>query len=222
MSINHALLPSISQATLPEKYEAAKLALTECNRIDECKDWSDKAMALASYARQSEDKEMENTAIRIRARAMRRAGVLLQEVEDGKGKHWKSKRGGEAPSTRKAAGHEAGMSDDQIKDAVRVANVDDDSFEEQIESDEPPTITALAEQGKGKANGVPPHVQRGISIKAFQAGMYFQGALTTFAKRIQEFDPQDVADGSTEKERLDIRRNIQTITEYLDQLIPKL
>ena len=70
------MLPTItpSQARLPRTYEAAREALATCQDIDECKEWADKAAALASYARQSEDVELERMAARIRARAMRRAG----------------------------------------------------------------------------------------------------------------------------------------------------
>ena len=54
-------LPStqvISDAPLPERYEAAKRAVAECHRVDECKEWSDRAVALASYARQVRDHEL--------------------------------------------------------------------------------------------------------------------------------------------------------------------
>jgi len=44
-----ALIP-VSTAQLPRTYEAAKRALSECSEVDECKDWADKAAALASYA----------------------------------------------------------------------------------------------------------------------------------------------------------------------------
>jgi len=217
--MDHSLLPSKTRATLPVKYEAAKLALAECNRMDECKDWADKAMALASYAKQADDKEMEKTAMRIRARAVRRCGELLKEIE---AKHTGRIRGSEAPNfnTRKAAAEQAGLSPDQAKDAIRLANINGESFEQQVESDMPPTITNLAEQGM--ANGIPRYVQLGMTKKAFQAGMYFGSDLADLAKRTKEFDPQDVVDGSTPKERKELRRNIETIDAYLDKIIAKL
>ncbi len=44
-------LPSVANARLPQIYEAAKKAISECFRIDECKDWANKAEALASFRR---------------------------------------------------------------------------------------------------------------------------------------------------------------------------
>jgi hypothetical protein len=41
----------------------------------------DKAAALASYAKQAGDDEMMKTAVRIRDRAIRRAGELLKQIE---------------------------------------------------------------------------------------------------------------------------------------------
>jgi hypothetical protein len=219
--MNHSQLPSVASAQLPAKYEAAKMALTECNQIDECKDWSDKAQALASYAKQSKDDEMEKTAMRIRARAVRRCGELLKEIEKAKGGDRRDQRGGKSPLvSRKAEAEKAGLSPDQAKNAIRVANVDEDDFEEQIESDYPPTITNLAAQGKQK--GKPIYQQRGMTKEVFQAGMYFRGHLETYAKHTREFLPQDVVDGSTPEEREQIRQHINTIEQYNDQLIAKL
>ena len=46
--------------------------------------------------------------------------------------------------TRGQAAEEAGLSERQAKQSIRVANVPEDDFEEQLESDKPPTITNLA------------------------------------------------------------------------------
>jgi len=80
-------LPSIapSRANLPRTYEAARAALAECQNIDECRDWADKAAALASYAKQAEDETLLRMAARIKARATRRAGELLKQVTPAKG-----------------------------------------------------------------------------------------------------------------------------------------
>jgi len=75
-------LPRLTAAKLPLAYESAKEALATCERIDECKDWADKMAALASYAKQADDKSLEVAATRIRARAIRRCGELLAEAKE--------------------------------------------------------------------------------------------------------------------------------------------
>lgn len=45
----------------------------------------DKAAALASYAKQADDDELEKHALRVRARAIRRCGELLQQIDKGRG-----------------------------------------------------------------------------------------------------------------------------------------
>src|SRR6516165_5724503 len=79
-----ALAPATT-ARLPSTYESAKTALAECHRIDECKDWADRAEALASYARQAKDDELRRMADRIQARAIHRAGELLKEIPPAPG-----------------------------------------------------------------------------------------------------------------------------------------
>lgn len=138
-------LPSIATAPLPQTYGQAKQALAECDQVDECKDWADKAQALASYARQADDDSLLKLATRIQARAVRRAGELLQEF-DGRGEHRRS--GGAPTSSQRQAAAEAGMSKDQQVTAVRVANVPEKAFDAAVEGDDPPTVTALAEMGK--------------------------------------------------------------------------
>ena len=53
---------NIGTASLPETYNRAIIALKECNSIDECKEWSDKMAALASYWKQVDDNRLEKLA----------------------------------------------------------------------------------------------------------------------------------------------------------------
>lgn len=98
---------------------------------------------------------MEKTAQRIRARAVRRCGELLKEIEKGQGKRTdKPNTGTDTKLTRTEAATQAGLSKRQKDTALQVANVPEENFEEQLESETPPTITSLAEQGTAKGGGV--------------------------------------------------------------------
>jgi len=123
--VNHSTLPDVTHARLPETYENAQKALAECQKIDECQAWADKAEALASYAKQADDDSLRKMADRIQARAIRRAGELLKQIEPGKGGQpyqSGSTRSGDHPS-RKQAATDAGLSDHQRKQALHVANI---------------------------------------------------------------------------------------------------
>ncbi len=63
------------------RYEHARTALAECARIDEASEIRDKAAALAAYARQRDDRDLEVWVREIHLRACVRIGELSRELE---------------------------------------------------------------------------------------------------------------------------------------------
>lgn len=79
-------------------------------------------------------------------------GELLKQIEPSKGgRPAETSAGAHTSFTRTGAAERAGISKHQQVQAVRVANVLAADFERQVESPKPPTVTALAEQGKSAA-----------------------------------------------------------------------
>ena len=212
--MNALALPTIKDARLPTTYVRAVTALEKCEHLDECKDWADKAAALASYGRQSKDEALLKTAIRIRARAVRRSGELIEAVESGRGAHLR--RGGESPSlNRKTAAAAAGFSDDQRKQALRVAALSKEEFESQVESDKPPTASKLAKLG----TVTPPHVikqmKRDAKRPGFSEALYFIAALKRMADECEEHEPKFVAGGVVPHETKRAKAHATQVSKWL-------
>lgn len=215
-------LPDVSTARLPATYEAAKHALSECSRIDECQEWANKAEAMASYARQAKDETLRKMADRIQARAIRRCGELLKQIPDARGDHWESKRDGAVPSTsRTQVADAAGLSERQRKTALRIANVSADEFDAAVESDNPPTVTQLAEQGK-QSRPQPLVDLGGIDPKDYARATEAQGTLRRFAEFCQKNEPRRIAQACKPHEAADLRRFVSTIDGWLDQFVTNL
>ncbi len=210
-------LSSNTDVRLPGAYVNAKRALTECSRLDECQDWADQAAALASYAKQANDDTLHKMAVRIQARAIRRCGELLKQHEPKSGARTDL---GPVP-TRGLAAKEAGLSERQAKTAVRVTSVPGEDFESAVESDTPPTVTALAEQGK-KPRTVELIDLGGRDPEEFALSTDGQGRVRQLAEFCGRVDAGVVARGAMPNEWQVIRRDIETIDSWLRQLIAEL
>lgn len=210
-------MSSVKDAQLPATYEHARTALAACDRLDECKDWADKAAALASYAKQADDQSLHQLATRISARAIRRAGDLLQEFQSPGGRPPKT-RGDSPPSfTQREAAEAAGMSKDQEKQAVRVARVPAETFETLVESDAPPTISTLAELGTATK-------QAKVAPPGFADATLAIDAVRQFAVFCAEHPAETIARGTYPYERARIKSDVAaigawfvTFTNHLDQ-----
>lgn len=92
---------------------------------------------------------MRKFADRIQARAIKRCGELLKAIPRPAQGGRPSKNGGFGPPVSRAqAARDAGLSRDQKRDALRVAKIPDAEFEAAVESNHPPTVSALALQGR--------------------------------------------------------------------------
>lgn len=212
-------LPSIDDARLPAVYERATLALSECTRIDECQEWANKAEALASYARQSKDETLQKMAERIRARAIRRCGELLRQIEPAQGANQNIQDGADPKVlTRTEAATQAGLSERQKKTALRVATVPQADFDTAVESENPPTVTKLAELGKTE-KPKPLYDLEGINPLIFPLATRFIGSLGRLAEFCEQHDPIVLSTGFKQHEKPGVLKNIATIELWLDRFV---
>ena len=194
---------NIDQANLPQTYEAARQALAQCEQIDECKDWADKAAALASYAKQADDPSLMEMALRIQTRATRRVGQLLEQIPVSKTgpKELKAaadpkpigvnvgmgrKADGDLPQSRSEAAKDAGLSKRQAKTALRVARVPEADFDRQVDGPNPPTVSKLAEQGTQKRQ---PINLGGRTPKQFNRALHFNEDLELVVETMRKLPP---------------------------------
>lgn len=117
------------------RYEQARTALAECQRVDEVKDIRDKAEAMAAYARQAKDTELIQWATEIKVRAERQAGAMLAGAEKATGAEYGSRHftdvGGriERPSTPTPRLSDMGITKDQSSRWQSLAGMSDEHFE---------------------------------------------------------------------------------------------
>jgi hypothetical protein len=149
------------------RYEAARHALAECQRIDEVKDIRDKAEAMAAYARQAKDTELIQYATEIKVRAERKAGEMLAQSNKATGGQY----GGngrpvvDGQATRPATDApprlaDIGISKDQSARWQSLAGMSDEHFETAVATakdtaGQVTTAFMLREANKAKPQGKP-------------------------------------------------------------------
>lgn len=197
----------VSGAKLPSTYNAAKRAISQCASLDECKDWSDKAAALASYAKQAQDDQLEQMAKRIRARALRRAGELLKQIPPGKTGPQVTPA---AEPNRTQVAEAAGMTKRQKNTAVAFASVPEDDFEEMVESGA--TLTQIAAAG----------IQRPIAPLNRADAKALLYTLRTHAERLSALNIEEACAALDEPQRVQVRMLVARLDSYHDKVVTSI
>lgn len=247
-NVGTGLAPIPSDGSLPANYERARSALAETVELDECKTWADKSAALASYARQAKDDSLQKLAMRIHGRAVRRAGELLREIEPATKHNARKTTGGHPPVvSRTQAATEAGLSDHQRKNALSVAALPHDQFEQAVESDNPPTVSELAERGREHAKAQRPSApapqqspqdtnpigQSAVRALwgddaaedplAFKAATQIAASLKDLASLYEQSPPPPrIVRVMVEHERAELRRSLMALSPFLSETLEAL
>jgi hypothetical protein len=115
------------------RYDAACRALAAAVAIDEVKDIRDQAMAMACYARQAKNRDLEADAVELRMRATRRLDEMRQAqkatvglAKGGGGKHGR-KRVAEKPTLK-----DAGIDKNLAHQARQLGALSEQEFEQKV------------------------------------------------------------------------------------------
>lgn len=120
---------AMPSAVMPNNYIAACTALKACVNIDEAADWSNKAAALATYAKQASDDALKTMAEKIQCRAERRVGELLIVLYPAIDKH----------NAHRTLGNAGAVGPVRAGFAVKLAKIPEPHFEKVMSKVCPPT-----------------------------------------------------------------------------------
>ena len=131
---------------VPVEYETAINALIACETLDEAKYWSNKADALAAWAKIYHNDEVALHAKRVKLRAFRRMGEIAAELRPQPpnlgGRH------GFRPGPKSKL-LEVGLNQTEARAARRIALITSDEFEKIVALPRPPSPGAIQKEKKG-------------------------------------------------------------------------
>jgi hypothetical protein len=201
----------VARAPLPLNYEKAKLALLECERVDEIKDWTDRLAAAAAYAKQAGDDALFLSARRLQLRAHDRLGQLLLELSVVKpAPHQKSER--------YRVIEESKMAPLRARAAIQIAQLDPQIKDVRIEQTQPPSVSALAAESQRLKRQSDP--KRAVyPSKAWQALVASRGGLTAMRSFVDNhWDTTSYTKGLTAAEATWVRENVEHLQKWLGNL----
>jgi hypothetical protein len=209
---------NLDHAQLPATYEAARTALKTCLDLDECKGWSDKAAAMAAYARMVHRPDLEEIAQRIRDQAFRRIGELHRATpSEITGRPSKSLRTGtETFHTTKQRNLSAtDLTPDQIQTARDIASIPVSDFEAMVEASPPATVVELARHARDSRRRAQHDESRRIM---FTAAGPLPIALANCTRTLRSCDPETAWRGNP-RARAQMMREARFMNRWLTRFL---
>jgi hypothetical protein len=197
---------------VPVEYEAAVNALQACVNIDEAKYWSDKADALAAWAKIYRSDDAGRKARQLKLHAFRRMGTLAQELRP---KKFIGGTGGMLPGPQTLL-VENGLTESHAKAARVLAKASQVDFERAVNSKNPPSLSTARNillKGKHGCSDAWTVISRGGG-----SGVTLSSC-RSFCRR---YKARDLARGLVGDE-VDASRKLATeISEWLDEFLQAL
>lgn len=185
---------------VPVEYETAVKALSECLTLDESKYWSDKADALAAWAKIYRDGDALRKAKALKLHAYRRMGELAGEL-----KPMVNGAGGRQPGAIRVL-TDAGLTHNAAIAARRLATIPERRFNKLLTNPKSPTT-----------------VVQDLWVRD-ECWADFIRTAHSFRGTLRRHTPAAVAKGCKENDRFIVtaREMITEITEWLDDLEQRL
>lgn len=183
---------------VPLEYEEAVKSLAACVGLDDAKTWSDKADALAAWAKIYHDDKITRQAKELKLHAYRRMGELAREIQPRKSTF----RKGTTPGPQ-ALLEESGLTKSQAGAAIGLAKLTDGRFNELLASPKVPAPTIAVR-----------------SLSENRIWLEISSAMSIMRLRIGKNEPGKVAQMVKDREKC--RETCIAITDWLDEFERRL
>lgn len=185
---------------LPVEFETACQALIACQTIDDAKYWNAKAEALAAWAKIYHSDRALREAKKLKLHAYRKMSELAAELAK--------------KDPRPKSGPNAGLGSSKVLEAYgftksealhirAVGRAKQEDFDRAVNSSKPPAPSAF-------------------KVRSDSIGIETLNAMNTFRRFCSRVNAADIAQALPTEDRVQTKRAIVVITEWLDELSQRL
>lgn len=188
MSTGIVPLAAPQMAALAPNWSAMRTAIAECEHIDEIKTLADKAVAIRAYYAQSRDIDNEVKAMRIRVRAERRMGELIEREQEAgrlatRGGNGSNQHAANVDSNDISTLSDLGIPRDRSARAQELARVPEEQFEAALATEERPSLRRIASLAPPKSSPPAPRAAPQIDVRPV---LETWGTIRDFANKLDD------------------------------------